>query len=154
MDLVLHELAHIFSIGRDIHPPWGDDLAHHDLRNFGFADLSWEIDYAGATYRSRHEDMFPLRSSIIFYREPALSATRIPEVLSQLQRTPFVSLYAATRPEEDFAESFAIYVHLELLGRPYVSKAVVDGRVERQFKPCFPDRCRQKYRFLQNLFQQ
>ena len=97
--------------------------------------------------------MFPLRGQVRFYRAPILLAADIPRVLSQLQQTSFVSLYAATSPEEDFAETFAVYVHQEFFGRPYVSEAIVDDRVEVRFTPCFPDRCRQKYQLLQTLFQ-
>ncbi len=97
--------------------------------------------------------MFALRGHIRFYRAPVLLAADIPRVLSQLQQTSYVNLYAAISPEEDFAEAFAMYVHHELLGRPYVTEAIVDDRVEVRFTPCFPDRCRQKYRFLQTLFQ-
>ncbi len=151
--LLVHELAHVYTVGRDIHPPWGDDLARYDLDDFPFARLSWEIDPRQGRYRAREGSDFPQREQIRFYREPALPATDIPAILSRLQQTAFVSLYAATSPEEDFAEAFAMYVHHEMLGRPYVSEALVDGRVEVRFTPCFPDRCRQKYELLKSLIQ-
>jgi hypothetical protein len=37
--------------------------------------------------------------------------------LKQLGNTNFVSIYATTLPEEDFAEAFAIYAHNELMAK-------------------------------------
>ena len=40
------------------------------------------------------------------------------EAYAQLQDANFATLYAATSVHEDFAESFASYVHAVMLGQP------------------------------------
>ena len=151
--LLIHELAHVISIGEKFHPSWDKNLADFDLAQFPFAGLSWAIEGVPARYTSRFDADFKLRKRLVFYRTPQLDAWQLPEVIEQLKQTNFISLYAATSPEEDFAESFAVYVHSEMMGKPYKMELLVDGQVVDQLGSCFRDRCQGKYELLRELLQ-
>ena len=150
--LLIHELGHVASIGNAIHPAWNQRLDKIDLRDYPFTGLSWRIE--DGDYRSRFDAEFVLRENLVYYRSPRLSARQLPEVFEQIGKTNFVSLYAATRPEEDFAESFAVYVHSEMMGKPFGIEALVDGRVVAGLGSCFHSNCRGKFELLRDLFAQ
>lgn len=152
--ILLHELGHAVSIGRDVHPRWTADIETEDIGRYPFSGLSWKIDYTDKRFRSRFDQNFRLRESIRFYQEPLLEARQMRPVLEQLSGTNFVSLYGATSPFEDFAESFAIYVHSELMGRPFKTEVMQQGAVTAAFESCLPDHCRQKYEILKRVFAQ
>ncbi len=147
--LLVHELGHVASIGGNQHPSWNQELWGVDLQDYPFSALSWWID--NGQYRSRFDSGFTLRKRLVFYQIPRLSGRQMPEVLRQLKRTNFVSLYAASRPEEDFAESFAVYVHSEMMDKPFVIAVLVDGQVRERLGSCFRNTCKRKYELLKSL---
>ena len=61
---------------------------------------------------------FSLRADVVYYQAPRLAASQMRDAYAQLQGTNFATLYAATSMHEDFAESFASYVHAVMLGQP------------------------------------
>ena len=125
--LLIHELGHVYSIGTDVHPDWYRDLAEVELSEYPFSSLSWEIEAHSKQYRSLYDERFWQREKLGFYQKAKLPAYQIADTLKQLRNTNFISIYAATRPEEDFAETFAIYAHTELMGKPYKIEALTDG---------------------------
>ena len=149
--ILLHELAHVLAVGSDIHPDWWLSAIEVRLSDYEFASLSWVLDESGQSFESRFEAAFPLRPSLVYYREPGLSADQMEEVLHSLQKTNFVSPYAATSPAEDFAESFAIYVHSELMRKPYRIEVLNSGQSLNSMESCFADRCRDKLHLLEAL---
>ncbi len=64
----------------------------------------------------------------------------LPETFKDLAQSNFPSLYAATQPQEDFAESFAQYVHTVMLGQPWELTLRVNGTIKAQLGACFLDR--------------
>jgi hypothetical protein len=73
-------------------------------------------------------------------------------VFVHLSGTGFPTLYAATNPGDDFAESFANYVHTQVLGRPYEAIVAHDGREQVRLGPCWDEpRCAAKKRLMEKL---
>ena len=69
-----------------------------------------------------------------------------------LERTNFATLYAATNPNDDFAESFASYVHTVLMAQPFAIEIHENGRLAKTFKACWSEaRCAEKRRILEAL---
>jgi molybdopterin-binding protein len=56
---------------------------------------------------------------VVYYFGAKLPAGQMVATYESLERTNFVTLYAATHPADDFAEAFASYVHGVLMGRPW-----------------------------------
>jgi hypothetical protein len=151
--ILLHELGHVLSIGRDIHPRW--DVMPKDLpagERYPFFELSWTIDRAANRYVSKFENVFPLRKSVVYYLGAKLAASDMVGAYASLERTNFPTLYAATVPGDDFAESFASYVHTVLMKRPWEIVLSRDGTPQRIYRTCWEEpRCASKRRILEAL---
>jgi len=66
--------------------------------------------------------------------------------------TNYPTLYAATSPWEDFADSFAHYMHCVRQGKPYEIRIRDEGIPDAVFTPCWDDtRCRAKRAFLEKV---
>jgi hypothetical protein len=73
-------------------------------------------------------------------------------VYGELAKTNFPSLYAATRPGDDFAESFASYVHTVVLKRPWDITIAHDGEVVTHVGACWDEpRCADKRRTMEAI---
>jgi len=134
--ILLHEIGHVLSIGAKVHPRW--DVAPKDVGptdGFHFFNLSWKI--VDGQYVSKFDAAFPKRGDVVFYFGAKLGARDILPVYEALEKTNFPTLYAATRPGDDFAESFASYVHVVLMGRDYEVRLYRDGRLVKEFGPCW-----------------
>jgi hypothetical protein len=151
--ILLHELGHILSIGEYIHPRWDQPAAADtSLDRYPFARLSWRIMNAGTGYASLFEKEFPLRKNVVYYFGAKLDGGKMVEVYDQLERTNYPTLYAATSPGDDFAESFASYVHTVLLKRPLEIRLYRDGELAKTYKSCWEEkRCAAKRKFLEEL---
>lgn len=151
--ILLHELGHVLSIGADIHPPWNIKPSEvgRDAK-YPFYELSWTIDRQADDYRSRFDAAFPQRANTVYYFGAKLAAADMVTTYTRLKNTNFPSLYAATRPGDDFAESFASYVHVVLMRRPWQITISRDGQVVHTFKACWEEaRCAQKKKILEQL---
>lgn len=151
--ILLHELGHILSIGEKIHPSWEDrPKSEPNLDAFPFAKLSWAIDHAGDRYTSRFDAAFPERSDVVYYFGAKLDGKNVIPTYEKLQRTDFPTLYASTRPGDDFAESFASYVHTVLMKRPWEIRVFVDGKLGKTYRLCWEEkRCAEKRRLLEEF---
>ena len=117
--LLLHEFGHLLAAGRNFLPDsWGAPADLKEAEDYSFLPLSWQIT-ADKHIAPLPENDFPQRGQVVFYAAPQLSGPDLVPVHQALSQTSFVSLYAAISAHEDFAESFALYVHAELLGKPY-----------------------------------
>jgi hypothetical protein len=151
--ILLHELGHVLSIGSDIHPPWNlRPKGVGSEAKYPFFDLSWSVDRAADKYRSRFDANFPQRMGTVYYFGAKLAAADMAATYASLELTNFPSLYAATAPGEDFAESFASYVHVVLMGRPWQITILRDGKPVKIFRACWGEpRCAKKQKLLEQL---
>lgn len=151
--ILLHELGHVLSINRDVHPNW--TLRPNEVpagARFPFFELSWFIDAMENRYASKFDDGFPQRRSVVYYLGAKLAATDMAPAYEALQKTNYPTLYAATSPGDDFAESFVSYVHTVLLKRPWEVTLRKDGRVVKSYGTCWEEpRCAAKRRILEDL---
>lgn len=117
--LLLHELGHVISAGRAFLPDWWSGLPDRSAANdYSYLPLSWQIDDKRRVVPLPGND-FPLRSSVSHYAgDTRLPAGYMADIYRALKRTSFPTLYAASSVHEDFAESFACYVHMQLMHKP------------------------------------
>lgn len=117
--LLLHELGHALSAGRNVHPDWWSGLPDNlGANDYSYLPISWQIDDQRRIVPLPGND-FPLRASISHYDgDTRLPAGYITDIYRALRRTNFLTLYSATSVHEDFAESFACYVHMQLMHKP------------------------------------
>ena len=151
--ILLHELGHVLSINRGVHPRW--DMAPKDVpatESFPFFELSWTIDRKESRYASTFDRDFPMRRSIVYYLGAKLAASDMTGAYASLGRTNFPTLYAATSPGDDFAESFVSYVHTVLMKRPWEITLRKDGKAVKTYRTCWEEpRCAAKRRILEEL---
>jgi hypothetical protein len=151
--ILLHELAHVISIGGNIHPSWSvapkDVLA---LSSYPYFQMSWTRAKDGSNYESLYEASFPQRKDVVYYFGARLPAAQMVATYENLQRTNFVTLYGATRPGDDFAEAFASYVHTVLMKRPFAIRIYNKEAQVTVFEACWQQpRCAEKKKFLEKL---
>jgi hypothetical protein len=148
--ILLHEIGHVLSIGAKVHPDWNVDPK--DIgpgEQYYFYNLSWTV--AGGRYASRFDAAFPQRKDVVFYFGPKLEARDMRATYEALEKTAFPTLYAATHPADDFAESFASYVHVVLMGRGQEVRIYRDGKLEKSYGPCWGEaRCAYKRTALES----
>ena len=151
--ILLHELAHVLSIGGNIHPPWTGDLkAVGSTARYGFFNLSWKIDAEAGKYVTLFDTEFTQRRNVAYYFGAKLGADEMAATYTGLAKTNFPSLYAATHPADDFAEAFASYVHVVLMRRPWQVTISRDGEMLSVFNSCWEEpRCAGKRRLLEEM---
>lgn len=148
--ILLHEFAHIASIGETYLPSWDFAPVKGEDCRFEFVCLSW-VD--GGEH-SRYDDLLPDRRRIAYYQptERRLPAASAEGLYRGLAHSDFVSLYGATSPHEDFAEAFANFVHVQLMGLPYRIEVRRNDRTMATAGPCWSEeRCAVKRRFIEAL---
>ncbi len=153
--ILLHELAHVLSIGNTVHPPWTQQrLTQGAAPRYAFFELSWQKDRKSEAYASLFDSQFKQRQRIAYYVGAKLSADDMLGVYSDLEKTNFTSLYAATSPGDDFAEAFASYVHVVMMKRPWQITISRQGKVLKVFKSCWDEpRCAAKRASLDAMLQ-
>lgn len=151
--ILLHELGHVISVGRNFHPSWTEPPHPVKEGEFPYFDLSWRFDPAAKSYVSRFDAQFPQRSKVVYYFGARLSGAAMAGTYERLERTNFPTLYAGTRPGDDFAEGFATYVHVVLMHRPFEIVVAHGGKPVVRFGSCWTDaRCAAKREFFDRLF--
>jgi len=148
--ILLHEIGHLLSVGERFHPSWfAGPSAVRKAGDYPFLDLSWTVAPGGKAFVSRFEESFPQRKQVVFYGTPRLGGAEIGEVYRRLGKTNFVTLYGATNPYDDFAESFATFVHGVLMKKPYEIRILKGNAVQSVFRLCWgQERCEAKRRIL------
>ena len=149
--ILLHELGHIISIGENVHPRW--DGPPSSAEKFPFAALSWKLLTTDKKYASRYDDLFfRERADVRYYFGAKIDAQRMLPLYEQLLDTNFPTLYAATHPGDDFAESFVSYVHTVMQKRPWEIRLYTHGKFTKTVKTCWEEkRCTEKREILERI---
>ena len=117
--LLLHEFGHVLTASRELMPDWWlDTLQIQPQDHYTYLPLSWEINPQHQILPQARCD-FPLRDQLSYYAEPQIMAHEMLATYQAVAKTNFPTLYAATNVYDDFAESFAGYVHTVLMQQPY-----------------------------------
>src|SRR5262249_23848441 len=156
--ILLHEYGHIVSTKFKVHPNWQLGFEKGETeRDYPFLQQSWKVRKNG--YVSAFDESIPFRNDLSQFSEVSFSNSRFREwagrasgnaIFRAIERTNFPSVLAATRPPEDFAESFASYVHSTVLKRPY-QIFVEHGGSRSQSASCWgAQRCRGKEKILRD----
>lgn len=151
--ILLHELGHVLSIGGTVHPVWNVRPREvKDPEAYAFFWQSWRIDADRDAYVSIHDAAFRQRRNVAYYFGAKLDAIDMAPTYALLAKTNFPTLYAATAPGDDFAESFASYVHTVLMGRPWEIAIKRKGEVAYTFGLCWAEeRCAEKRKLLEAI---
>ena len=151
--ILLHELGHVLSLGSDVHPSHliePKEVAEGD--RFPFFELSWRTDQRRNRYFSLFDLTLARRDEVAYYFGAKLGAGDTLPLYHALEQTNFATLYALTSPFDDFAESFASYVHTVLMRKPWEIKLTHDGQVVKTFKTCWDEpRCAAKRALLEDV---
>lgn len=153
--IVLHELAHVQSVGENYHPDWWVKPGEvPDMNNYPFVRDSWLFNSKTNKYFTKYDEtIFPKREKVIYYFGAKLDASDMVDVYDDLEKTDFVTLYGATHPADDWAEGFVTYVHNQLMGRVFHINVKKNGKTIKNFSLCWDQpRCQKKREFFKQLF--
>ena len=127
--LLLHEFGHVLTAGKQFLPIWWlPPEAMKQTADYDFLRLGWQIDTDKRIVPKTDED-FKERAGIFYYDTKGLDDAAMLSAYRALQDTSFPSLYASTNAFDDFAETFATYVHSVMLGKPARVRIVDDDAV-------------------------
>ena len=150
----LHEWAHVLAATEGHHPSW-DAKVRTSYSKGNFPLISWNIDNKAAVSRKTlalSKDWQAVRKDLVFYQKPRIPAAQMQGVYQQLVRTSFPTLYAGTNVTDDFADSFALYVHSRLLGDPFRLKIVQGTNTLLKMGPCWDEpRCAAKSQYFEAM---
>ncbi len=111
--ILVHELGHIFGQVKQVSVPFSEKFP--DLSVSPFMAESWESENHVARARGA-----PWAQRVKFYRKvPPYKLSEAVVLYQDLRKTRFATLYSVTDTEEDWAETFALYVHCVLLKKHY-----------------------------------
>ena len=148
--ILLHELGHVVSIFDRFHPPWNLKPSEvKSTKKYPFFNISWQQDSTKDYYISKQ---FPRTKDVSYYVNPKLSAKEMAQIYEQLEKSKFPTLYAATHPGDDWAESFVTYVHSVLMKKPFEIRIKKGDQVVKVFKLCWgQERCAEKEKILSDF---
>ncbi len=151
--LLLHEIGHVLAAGRSFVPDWWlmpDQIGR--TGDYSFLPLSWRITPEGQIVPLPEND-FPQRDQLNYYGTPQLPDGQLMQLYHSLLQSGFCTLYSAQSADEDFSESFALYVHIVLLQKPYIVRLYEGQQLRLQYasdweEPRFADKRLVLQRFL------
>jgi hypothetical protein len=150
--ILLHEMAHVMSIGEKIHPSWDAPAQTWPHGEYAFLSASWVANREGGQYYSIFDDDFQLRGKVVYYAKAELHGDQMVDTYDHLERTNFATLYGATNFADDFAEAMANYVHVVMLNKTYRITIYDDNKVVKVYEACWLlARCREKRKILEQF---
>ena len=157
--ILLHELGHVIDAVLGVTQIDGGNT--QNIRSRGFYTLSWTYPppsqrtvVPGDTLRSRFDAAWPERETLAFYtfENSKHTLSDAASIYEWLRQTNFPTLYAATSSADDFAESFANYIHVVLDERPYEIRLKQEGRSANLLGSCWGSpRCASKRMAVEHL---
>lgn len=150
--LLLHEFGHVLTAGKRFLPIWWLPPEHmKQTADYDFLRLGWQINDDKRIVPRLEED-FAERTGIFYYDTKGLDDAAMLSAYRALQETSFPSLYASTNAFDDFAETFATYVHSVMLGKPARVRIVCDEGVHLERDSFWESpRSAPKRQFMQEL---
>lgn len=149
--ILLHEMGHALGMAARVHPSW-DDARPSKPVQLPFPRLSWTMNGEGKIV-SYFDEHFPERTALKYYSftKAPLAREQILNAYNHLRgHTNFPSLQAATSQWEDFAESFATYIHVVLDKRPWQATITSKGNIVAIIDSCWQERrCLAKKAFME-----
>lgn len=142
--ILLHELGHVVDAVLGVTQIGGGKT--QNIAGNGFYVLSWTHPpptqttvLPGDRNRTRFDDTWPDRQKLGFYSFDAstFGIDDVVPVYEWLRGTNFPTLYAASSSAEDFAESFANYIHVVMDRRPFEIRLQKGGRSQLLFDSCW-----------------
>lgn len=150
--LLLHEFGHISALAQNLkHVPSSKEYFFPPQ---AFAEINWmaTVENGNDVITARNwtsADKPPY--SFFQNKKPKLLESDVDDVFQSLRKSTFATLYATTSPIEDYAESYAVFHHTQSLGRPYETKVMVNGQMDRSLESCLlDDRCPALKLYFQN----
>jgi hypothetical protein len=150
--ILLHEFGHALGMASGAHPSWNGPAEVSDA--YPFTELSWRRQ--GGDVVGRSDAAFSCRSTLKPYAFDGskLSLDEAPDIYRALQGTDFPSAQAAVTLWEDFAESFATYLHVVRQDKPYEIRILRPGQPAQVFPSCWREgRCEAKKAFMRRWFE-
>lgn len=147
--LLLHEFGHVLTARNMFLPNWWLSSQYFKSTDeYTFLPLSWQITMTGEIIPLLRED-FKHRKLIAYYTENKLPSEDVMNFYESLEKTSFATLYAATNSYDDFAESFASYVHFILLKKPFEIRIRHENKIIMHLENYWlSKRCTAKYQIL------
>lgn len=151
--ILLHELAHVISIGEKFHPPWTTGARDiQSTADYPYLSLSWSVEKENNRYATLFERNFAQRKNVVYYLEAKLSGEQAVDIYDKLEATNFATLYAVTNPFDDWAEAFVTYVHTVMMNKPFGIRIYRDGKLVKDYKSCWTEkRCEAKRKILERF---
>ncbi len=149
--ILVHELGHAIGLGLGVHGFWDEEPTPVATRNSAFIAQSWQPD-GKDWFVSKYAERFPKLVQARFYRfeQAPLALADAEPVYRALTQTDLPSLYGVTNVYDDFAETFAIYVHTRLLGKPYKVELYENDQLRYTYTSCVvANTCPEKVRVLE-----
>jgi hypothetical protein len=154
--ILLHEFGHVISIDSDIHPNWtlDDGRWPPSPGEYPYFDLTWEVDGSGLMV-SKYQLRYPVLLNIPFYfSTPKKPNDQMIPLFDALEKSGFSTPYSVISFGDDFADSFANFVHTKILDKPYQIEIYREDTLIKKYIDCWQQkRCAQKRRFLEDLLQ-
>lgn len=143
--ILLHEFGHVLTAGTGFLPDWWIDPQDvGSTEDYSFLPLSWQVTEDKRIVPLAQDD-FALRGSLKYYADGQLAGDAVLDVFEAVGETSFATAYAATNAYEDFAESFASYVHTVLMKKPLEIRVSIQGQILVRHPERWSDsRCEQK----------
>lgn len=131
--ILLHEIGHIIGSATKAHPN-PNKLDKEDPKNFPYSSISWL-----SLKKSIYDKEFKNRKDFKLYRfdNAKLELKESKELIKNLKNTDFPSLYGSDTFLEDYAESYAIYIHTQMMNKPYELTLYHDGKKIESFSNPF-----------------
>lgn len=150
---LLEQFGKVLSVSTQAHPPWDRpaEKPFHPL-DYPFSKISWTLDAEG-DYMLRKGPRIDYRNAIRFFKHSKrVSQSKIVNTYKVLAKHGFSNIAAIQSPSEDFAQSFATFVHMRLLARPYLVKVSDQSREVLRFTPCWTKPvCAKREKYIQEL---
>lgn len=143
-------IALILSDNENLFPKNLEELK--DLEDYNFIKASWLLKNNGIQSKWNH--YFDEINYISYYGRSTKTVNfdKIYEFYQLLDKTDFINLYATSSPLSDFVESFTIYIHSIILGKPFHIEFSENNVLLDSFGNCLKDtRCLNKKIYIQKL---